>query len=84
VGASDPAHTYPAQLEKRLHHRWPQLSVRVINRGVGGELVFQMLGRFERDVVPYHPQLVIWQTGSNYVLKHEDLEGYADTVREGI
>ena len=84
VGASDPAHTYPALLEKELHHHWPQLAVSVINKGVGGELVAQMLGRFERDVLPYHPQLVIWQTGSNHVLKYENLEGYTDTVREGI
>ena len=56
----------------------------VINKGVGGELISQMLGRFERDVLPYHPQLVIWQTGSNHVLKYENLEGYTDTVREGI
>jgi acyl-CoA thioesterase I len=84
AGASDQAHTYPAVLAKELHHRWPQLAVTVINKGVGGELVSQMLGRFERDVLPHHPQLVIWQTGSNYVLRHENLEGYADTVREGI
>jgi acyl-CoA thioesterase I len=84
AGASDPAHTYPAQLENQLHHRWPQLPVTVINKGVGGELISQMLGRFEHDVLPYHPQLVIWQTGSNHVLKYENLEGYTDTVREGI
>jgi acyl-CoA thioesterase I len=84
VGASDPAHTYPALLAKELHHHWPQLAVSVINKGVGGELVAQMLGRFDRDVLPYHPQLVIWQTGSNQVLNRENLEGYAETIREGI
>jgi acyl-CoA thioesterase-1 len=84
VGASDQAHAYPARLAKELHHRWPQRPVKVINKGVGGELVTQMLRRFERDVLPYHPQLVIWQTGSNHVLRYENLEGYVDTVREGI
>jgi hypothetical protein len=29
----------------------------VINKGVGGEMAFQMLARLERDVLPYHPQL---------------------------
>jgi hypothetical protein len=43
-----------------------------------------MLGRFERDVLPYHPQLVIWQTGSNEVLRGGDIEGYVGTIREGI
>ena len=44
----------------------------------------QMLARFERDVLPYRPQLVIWQTGSNEALRREDIEGYAGTIREGI
>ena len=56
----------------------------MINKGVGGELSSQMLARFERDVLPYHPQLVIWQTGSNQLLKSEKIEGYAETLRTGI
>jgi len=84
VGASDPAHTYPALLAEELRHRWPQLAINVINKGVGGELASQMLARFERDVLPYHPQLVIWQTGSNQLLKSENVEGYTETIREGI
>lgn len=84
VGASDPAHTYPAVLAEELHHRWPQLTMTIINKGVGGEITSQMLARFDRDVLPYRPQLVIWQTGSNQALKTENIEGYADTLREGI
>jgi lysophospholipase L1-like esterase len=84
IGASDAAHAYPALLAEELHRRWPQLALSVINKGVGGEVASQMLARFERDVLPYHPQLVIWQTGSNQALKSESIEGYADTVRQGI
>jgi acyl-CoA thioesterase-1 len=84
VGASDSTHTYPALLAEDLHRRWPQLSVTVINKGVGGEMAFEMLARFERDVLSYHPQLVIWQTGSNQALRSMDVDGYAGTVREGI
>ena len=84
VGASDPAHTYPALLGQELQHRWPELAITVINKGVGGELASQMLARFERDVLSYHPQLVIWQTGSNQLLKSENVEGYAETLRNGI
>jgi acyl-CoA thioesterase-1 len=84
VGASDPAHSYPAVLTEELRRRWPQLAVTVINKGVSGEMASQMLARFERDVLPYRPQLVIWQTGSNRALRSENIEGYADTIREGI
>ena len=84
VGASDPAHAYPSLLADELHGRWPQLPVTVINKGVGGEIASQMLARFDRDVLLYHPQLVVWQTGSNQALRSANTEGYADTVREGI
>jgi acyl-CoA thioesterase-1 len=84
VGASDPAHTYPALLAEELRRRWPQLAVTVINKGVGGEIASQMVARFERDVLPYHPQLVIWQTGSNQALRGGDIEGYTGTIRHGI
>jgi acyl-CoA thioesterase I len=84
VGASDQAHTYPALLAEELRRRWPRLAVTVVNKGVGGETAEQMLARFPRDVLPYHPQLVIWQTGTNQALMREDVQGYEHTVREGI
>jgi acyl-CoA thioesterase-1 len=84
VGASDGAHTYPSRLAEELRRRWPRLSVTVVNKGVGGELTAQTLARFGRDVLPYRPQLVIWQTGSNQVLRGGDLDGYARAIRAGI
>ena len=84
VGASDLAHTYPALLAEELQRRWPRLAVTVLNKGVGGEIAEQMLARFTRDVLPYHPQLVIWQTGSNHTLEREDVQSYETTIRAGI
>src|SRR5919109_1983468 len=84
VGASDQAHTYPVLLAEELRRRWPRLAVTVVNKGISGETAEQMLARFTRDVLPYRPQLVIWQTGSNQVLVSEDVQGYEKTVREGI
>jgi len=84
IGASDSAHTYPALLAEDLHRNFPQLALTVLNQGVGGEKAFQMLARFERDVLAYHPQLVIWQTGSNQTLTSDDVDGYTATIREGV
>ena len=84
VGASNVTHTYPALLTEDLRRRWPQLAVTVINKGVSGEIASQMLARFEGDVLPYHPQLIIWQTGTNQALRTGDIGGYVDTIREGI
>jgi lysophospholipase L1-like esterase len=84
VGASDQAHTYPTLLAEELRRRWPRLAVTVVNKGVGGENAEQMLARFTRDVLPYRPQLVIWQTGSNSVLQRRDVQSYEQTIRAGI
>ena len=84
AGASDQAHTYPALLAEELQRRWPYLAVTVMNKGRGGETAEKMLARFPRDVLSYRPQLVIWQTGSNHALQSEDVQGYVQTVREGI
>ena len=84
VGASDRRNSYPAQLAAELRRRWPQLAIAVVNKGVGGEEAQQMVDRFERDVLPYRPNLVIWQVGSNYTLRHANLDAYADILRKGI
>jgi hypothetical protein len=56
----------------------------VINKGIGGEPASAVLARFDRDVLAYRPQLVIWQTGSLAALGAGDIEGYAAAIREGI
>jgi lysophospholipase L1-like esterase len=84
VGASNQQNTNPAQLAAELTRRWPQRAIAVVNKGVGGEDAQQMLDRFERDVLPFRPHLVIWQVGSNYTLRHSDLDAYADVIRKGI
>lgn len=84
VGASRDERSYPAQLAHALRQQWPDLKIVVINKGVGGEDAQQMLRRFETDVLAYHPQLVIWQVGSNYALRHQDLDAYEAILRKGI
>jgi acyl-CoA thioesterase-1 len=84
IGASDRARAYPAVLAGELGRHWPQIAVTVINKGVRGEIASQMLARFDRDVLPHHPQLVIWQTGSNQTLRSDSIETYTDSIRDGI
>jgi len=84
IGATDHGYSYPAQFAAELRRRWPALPIAVVNKGVGGEDAEQMLERFERDVLPYNPHLVIWQVGSNYTLRSADLDAYAVIIRNGI
>ena len=57
IGASDPDNTYPARLADELERHWPEADVTVVNRGVGGERVKQMLARFDKDVFAEHPEM---------------------------
>lgn len=84
VGASDRAHAYPARLESELVRRWPGHRVRVINKGIGGEDAEQMVARFERDVLSFNPDLVIWQAGTNMMLRNATKDSLVPLLRAGI
>jgi acyl-CoA thioesterase-1 len=84
VGATDRDRSYPMQLARALTRQWPNLDVTVINKGVGGEDAQAMLTRFETDVLPYQPQLVVWQVGSNYALRSDDHAAYAAILKKGV
>jgi lysophospholipase L1-like esterase len=84
AGASSTASTYPSRLEVELKARFPRLSIRVLNRGVGGEEVPQMLARFAAAVIAEKPDLVIWQLGTNAVLRGYDVRKVAEDIRDGL
>ena len=84
VGASSPDLTYPNRLEVELRQRFPNLDLRVVNRGKGGEDAPEELARLPNDVVALHPDLVIWQVGTNAVLRRDDLGADSEWMREGV
>src|SRR5262249_30576518 len=83
AGARSTASTYPSRLEVELKARLPGVPIRVLNRGVGGEEVPKMLARFAQAVVAENPDLVIWQLGTNSVLRGHDIRKVAADVRDG-
>ena len=84
TGASSPAATYPRVLQAELAARFPGARIRVVNRGVGGETYRGMLERFDRDVLSLHPDLVIWQLGTNAVIKDQGVAGDEPPIRAGV
>jgi len=84
AGASSPTHTYPARLEAELRTRFPGADITVLNRGVNGEDAADMLARFQSTVIQEQPDLVIWQVGTNAVLRDHVLDGEALLIRDGI
>jgi len=56
----------------------------VINRGKGGEDVTEELARLDRDVIAERPDLVIWQVGTNAVLRRDDLAADRELIERGV
>lgn len=50
---------YHSCLKRMLNKRFPSRIINMINSGIGGDTAYNALNRFERDVIAYHPDLVI-------------------------
>jgi acyl-CoA thioesterase I len=84
AGASSPAASYPSRLAVELKQRFPTHDITVLNRGVNGEETVQMMARFETGVIAAHPDLVLWQVGTNSVLRDHPLKPHSVLLHEGI
>jgi acyl-CoA thioesterase I len=84
VGASLPGMSYPSRLEQELRDRIPNVDITVINQGIGGQDVPEELLRLDRDVIAEHPDLVIWQVGTNAVLRRDDVSADERLIRRGV
>jgi lysophospholipase L1-like esterase len=84
AGASSPAASYPSRLAVELRKLFPGHDITVLNRGVNGEETHDMMVRFATGVIAEHPQLVLWQVGTNSVLRDHPLDTHAAELHEGI
>jgi acyl-CoA thioesterase I len=83
-GASTPAACYPSRLAQELARRLPGHDITVLNRGVNGEDDADMLARLERDVLAEQPDLVLWQVGTNSLLRDQTVAAHAALLRAGL
>jgi lysophospholipase L1-like esterase len=84
TGASRKELSYPSRLEKELQALLPGLPIKVLNRGIGGEDVRQMLPRLDHDLAAEKPDLVLWQVGTNALLSERGIESQAPLIRDGL
>jgi len=84
VGASTSAASYPSRLAEELVRRFPGHKFTVLNRGVSGEDVSNMLARLETAVIREKPDLVLWQIGTNSVLDNKAVQPHASLLRDGL
>lgn len=85
-GMTSPIFSYPYRLADQLRRKYPQSDITVLNRGIGGEDTPQMVKRMKIAVLDAKPDLVIWQLGTNTVMKGDDAEVAATgaLVSDGI
>lgn len=84
AGASSPAASYPSRLEVELRTLFRGHAVTVVNRGVNGEEVGDMLKRFDDSVVAAKPDLVLWQLGTNSIIREHKLGDHGSLIHNGL
>lgn len=82
--SSDIAHSYPALLQAQLNAALPTAHVAVLNRGIGGQDVTEMLARIESDALSPRPAVVIWQLGANGAMKHTSPDVFKRLLSSGV
>ena len=83
-GTTSPEFTYPNRLAAQLRRQYPGANITVLNRGRGGEDAPEMMKRLQAEVIDAKPDLVIWQVGTNAVLRNLDPTETAKLVEEGV
>ena len=83
-GSSSPDFAYPNRLLAQLKRQYPTADITVLNRGKGGDDAPEMMKRLQAAVLDASPDLVIWQLGTNAVLRGFDPAETEQQVEEGI
>jgi hypothetical protein len=84
AGASSSAAAYPNRLADELSRHFPGHQFTVLNRGVNGEEIDDMLARLDRTVIAERPDLVLWQVGTNSVLRDRALPPHVAELHQGL
>jgi acyl-CoA thioesterase I len=84
AGASNSAASYPSRLAEDLARRFPGTDIAVLNRGVNGDEVAGMLARLDSAVIAEKPDLVLWQVGTNSLLRDKAVPPHASLLHEGL
>jgi lysophospholipase L1-like esterase len=84
AGASTSAASYPSRLAEELARHFPGHDITVLNRGVNGDEAADMLARLDTAVIAEKPDLVLWQVGTNSVLRDKAVLPHASLLHEGL
>jgi lysophospholipase L1-like esterase len=82
-GASRPEFAFVPLLEAGLERRLPGVEVTVVNKGIGGETALETEGRLAQEITANRPDLVIWQLGTNDILRDRPMDDVFRDFRRG-
>jgi len=84
IGASSLAMSYPSRLSDELRNMLPGMTIMVVNHGRKGQDAGEELARLKQDLDDQQPDLVIWQVGTNAVLRRDDLSADERLIVQGV
>ena len=78
----DPAYSYINRLKEKINYFFPRVYLNIINGGISGDNAPGGFARMERDVMAFHPDLLIVSFGLNDCgAGEEGLSRYTDAIR---
>ena len=84
AGASQSYNSYPSRLAAELAQEFVDHDFTVLNRGVNGDTAPDMLARFQQGVIAERPDLVLWQVGTNSLLRGDPIQPHRSLLHGGI
>ncbi len=79
-GRASGDNSYQAIIESVLEKTIPGIDVKIIDRGVSGELARDAAERIKTEVALVRPELVLWQLGTHDALMHVPVDEFKATV----
>jgi acyl-CoA thioesterase I len=76
--------TYPEVMRRELAVLRPSARIEVVNSGRLFDTISGSMARFERDVIAYQPDLVVWQLGTNDIAWGGSADGLKERVIQGV
>lgn len=79
----DEKNAYPERVKQLLNLLYPRAQINVVNSGISGDNAVGGNSRFDRDITPYRPDLVVVAFGLNdFAQGKENVTEYTDALGE--
>lgn len=82
--AGGPEFAWPQQFGLSLSHKYPAAKVSIINLAKPRQTAADMTARFDKEILPHAPVLVVWQTGTVDTVRGVDVTDFRSTLQAGI